>query len=272
MVLRSAAHLVIAALGPLLEACAGPGQLVTQTLRVETPGCAQVACELSNDRGRWILSPTPGNVTLTTSHAPLKVRCRAEDDVGGGAATPSSLASTTGAGAVTGGIVGGAAVGAAVGLAALMFNPVAGVVAVLGGVAMGAFAGQAAESGQQSIRYPELISIPMNCAPLTAVAPGGGETFGLAIRGLPPELARAAGLGAQGVVLVTAVAAGGRAEAAGLRSGDIILAAGGRALGDAADLQEWLLAMVSDVPLALRVWRDGQMLELVLSRAAAVQR
>jgi S1-C subfamily serine protease len=152
-----------------------------------------------------------------------------------------------------------------------MFNPVAGAVAVLGGVAMGAFAGQATESGQQSIRYPELISIPMNCAPLTAVAPVGGGTFGLAIRGLAPELARAAGLGAHGAVLVTSVAAGGRAEAAGLRSGDIILAAGGRALGDAADLQEWLLAMVSDAPLALRVWRDGQVLELALSRAAAAQ-
>lgn len=95
MACRSAVNVVVAALGPLVQACASPGQLVTQTLRVETPGCAQVACELSNDRGSWILSPTPGNVTLTTSHVPLKVRCCAEDDVGGGAATPSSLASTT---------------------------------------------------------------------------------------------------------------------------------------------------------------------------------
>ena len=257
-----------AVFGLLLQACASPGTPVTQTVRVETPGCALVACELSNDRGHWSLPRTPGTVTLITSHEPLKLSCRADDGVLASAGLASSTASPTGAGAVTGGVVGGAAVGAAVGTAALAYIPVLGVIAVLGGVAAGAAAGQTMEAGRQSIRYPELISLPMNCAVATAMLPAGAS-LGLGIRGLLPAQAHAAGAGERSAVLVTSVAVGGRAAAAGLRSGDILLAADGQALRDAADLEERVLALAPGAPLALRVWRDRQVLELVLTRAAA---
>ena len=68
-------------------------------------------------------------------------------------------------------------------------------------------------------------------------------------------------------VLVTAVAAGSLAAASGLRDGDVILALNGQDVLDAADLEERVLALPRDPPLALRVWRDGQVLDLVLARS-----
>jgi membrane-associated protease RseP (regulator of RpoE activity) len=208
-------------------------------------------------------------VALTTSHAPLKVSCLAEGGAVGSAGAPSSVPSASGAGAVTGGVVGGAAVGAAFGATALAFIPVLGVITVLSGVAAGAATGQAVESRQQSIRYPELISVPMVCPDTAAASLPAGAALGLGIRGLLPVQARDAGVGERGAVLVTSVAAGGRAEAAGLRSGDVILAADGYDLFDAADFEQRVLSLAPGTPLTLRVWRDGQVLDLVLTRAAA---
>lgn len=255
----------------LVAGCASPGKPVTQTVQVETPGCAQAICELSNDKGRWTLARTPGAVQLITSHEPLRVSCRADDGALGSAGAPSAVSRPTGAGALTGGAVGGAAVGAAVGAPALAFIPALGVIAILGGVALGATAGQAAEAQQQAIRYPAQISVPMNCAaPLaTATATTPGVSLGLGIRGMPLFEARAAGLGERSVVLVTKVAAGGRAEAAGLQAGDILLDADGAELGDAADLEERVLALAPGASLRLRVRRGSQTLELTLTRAAA---
>jgi len=272
MACRSGVIALAAAVGLLVQGCASPGQPVTQTLRVETPGCAQVACELSNDRGSWVLPRTPGTITLTTSNAPLQVSCRAEDGALGGTTSGSSMAPTTGAGAVTGGVVGGAAVGAAVGGAALAFIPPLGIIAVLTGAAAGAATGQAVESNQRSLRYPALISVPMDCAPVASAARPAGAVLGLGIRGLQLAAARERGVGERGAVLVTSVAAGGPAAAAGLRSGDIILAADGHELGDAADPEERLLALPPGTPLALRVWRDGQWLAIVLTSALAAER
>ena len=126
---------------------------------------------------------------------------------------------------MTGGVVGGAGVGAAFGAPALAFIPVLGVIVVLTGVAVGASTGQAVESAQRPIGYPELISIPMSCriaGESAAAAPAAGALLGMGIRGLPPGQARDTGLGERNAVLVTAVSAGSRADAAGLRSGDII--------------------------------------------------
>ena len=261
--------IALAAFGLSLQGCASPGQPVTQTVRIETPGCAQVTCELSNDQGQWQLPRTPGTVTLTTSHAPLKVTCRADEGVQGSAGTPSMLGPVTGAGPVAGGVVGGAAVGAAAGATALSFIPPLGVVVVLSGVAIGAATGQAVESGRRAIRYPDLISMPMACGASAASPLPAGAALGLEIRGLQAAQAREAGVGERGAVLVTAVAAGGRAASAGLRSGDILLAADGHDLRDAADLEERVLALPPGMALSLRVWRNGQILKLVLARPPA---
>ncbi len=259
----------LAALGLVVQGCASPGREVTQTVRVETPGCAEVSCEFSNDRGNWQLQRTPGVVTLTTSHAPLQVSCRADDGAQFGFSAPSSTPAVTGAGGVVGGVAGGVAVGAAFGAVALTFIPVLGVIIVATGVAAGAGAGQALESGQRAIRYPELITIPMSC-PVTGAAPATpGLRLGMGIRALTPAQAREAGLGERSGVLVTSVTEGSPAAAAGLRSGDIILWAGGQELGDASDMEQRVIVLAPGAPMTLSVWRDGRVLELKLTRAQA---
>ena len=260
---------LLAALSLVVQGCASPGKEVMQTVRVETPGCAQVSCELSNDRGSWQLPRTPGTVTVITSNAPLKVSCRSDDGTRISFAAPSSVPPVTGAGGVAGGAAGGAAVGTALGATALTFIPVLGVLVVATGVALGAATGAAVESSQRAIRYPELITIPMSCQQTGATAQATGTELGLGIRGLPSAQAREAGLGERGGVLVTAVAEGSSAAAAGLRIGDIILAAAGQALADASDMEERVIVLAPGAPLTLRVWRDGEVIELVLTRPPA---
>lgn len=256
----------LAALSLAIQGCASQGVPGVQTVRVETPGCWATACELRNDRGSWQLPSTPGAVTLTTSSAPLQVNCRAQGGTLGAVGAPSSTAPTTGAGGATGGVAGGAAVGATFG-AALAFIPVLGAIILVSGVAAGAAAGQAVDSRGRALAYPELISIPMTCT--VNVATAHGAPLGLEIRGLSKTQAREAGLGERSAVLVTGVAGSSRADAAGLRSGDVILSAAGQDLKDAAELEERLLALAPGTSMALQVWRDGQLVELVLAPAPA---
>ena len=70
-------------------------------------------------------------------------------------------------------------------------------------------------------------------------------------------------------MLLISVAEGGAAAAAGLRSGDLILAAGGRNVGDAAALHELLKSVPPGTPLPLRLWRNGQAIELSVIRPEA---
>ena len=271
---RIRATAVLAALSLVAPGCASPGVPATQAVRVETPGCAQASCELSNDRGSWQLPRTPGAVTLITSQVPLKVSCRTDDGAQGSAGTASTLPPVTGTGGVAGGVAGGAAVGVAFGATALAFIPVLGVIAVATGAVVGASAGTALESGQRSIRYPELISIPMTCmanGAKTAATTARGAPLGLEVRGLSRAQVREAGLGERSAVLVIGVAGSGRAAAAGLRSGDVILSTSGQDLNDAAELEERVLALAIGAPMTLRVWRDRQVLELVLTRQPAAR-
>ncbi len=176
---RTRATVVLAALCLAIQGCASPGLPVTQTVQVETPGCAHVTCELRNDQGRWPLPRTPGAVTLTTSNTPLVVSCRADEGVVGGIGVPSSLQPATGVGAVAGGALGGAGIGVAFGATALAFFPVLGVIVVLTGVALGAGTGAVVDSSQRAVHYPDLITIPMSCAvgdavPLSSPLSGAG--------------------------------------------------------------------------------------------------
>lgn len=260
---------LLAALSVLVQGCAMTGKEAVQTIRVETPGCEHVSCEFSNDRGSWQLPRTPGSVTVTTSHEPLKVSCRSDDGVEVSFAAPSSVPPVTGGAGVAGGVAAGAGVGAALGATALTFIPLLGVFAVVTGVAVGAVTGTALESSQREIRYPDLITIPMSCHPPGASAQAPGAPLGLGIRGLPVAQAREVGLGERGGVLVTSVAEGSSAAAAGLRAGDIILAAAGQELRDAGDMEERVIVLTPGAPLTLQVWRDGQVIELVLTRPVA---
>lgn len=239
--------------------CAYSGRPVEQAIRVETPGCERATCTLGNEQGQWSVS-TPGTVTVRTARTPLTVSCRADGGVLGRAETPSTTAPNTGAGAVAGGVAGGAAVGAAVGSAALSFIPVVGVIVVATGVAIGATGGSTIEHTQTAMRYPERIEVPMNCA---LPAPADAVPAGLTVRGLSRDEAAAAGVG--GAVRVMAVVPGGRAALAGLQAGDLVVAAGGAAIDDPAQLEALLRALPAGATLALRVRRGGADLEIALT-------
>jgi hypothetical protein len=266
----SAFTAALAALSLMIQGCASPGAPITQTVRVETPGCPAARCELKNDRGQWQLASTPGTVTLVTSDAPLQVSCRAADGTLGLGGAAGSARPMTATGGVVGGIAGGAAAGAAFGAVALTFIPVLGVIILATGVAAGAAAGQSVEAHGRALSYPDLISIPMTCpepgAPMAASPPA--FILGLQVQGLAKAQADAAGLGDRGGALVTAVTAGGPAAAAGLRSGDIILSVGGQEVRDGAMLEE-LVRAAAGAPLVLKVWRDGQTLGRVLATRQA---
>jgi S1-C subfamily serine protease len=221
-----------------------------------------------------VLPATPGTVTVTTSKRPLRLSCQGNDGQPATTGSSATVLPPSGNGAVLGGAVGGAAVGASVGAAALSFIPVLGVIAVVGGIGMGAAAGQAAEAQVQALQYPATLSLPMACGatlPTLATAP----PFGFQVRTLDAAAARAAGLapppgGAErGAVLVTAVAAGSPAEAVGLRAGDLLLAANGRDLHDAAQLELWLRTLAPGQSLVLQLLREGQPMERSLQRAVS---
>jgi S1-C subfamily serine protease len=79
-------------------------------------------------------------------------------------------------------------------------------------------------------------------------------------RPLPPRLARR--LERRGGIGVAEVVAGSPAEAAGLRSGDLILEVGGKPVSDAADLQRLMLDEAIGKPMTIRILRLGELLEL----------
>jgi membrane-associated protease RseP (regulator of RpoE activity) len=271
--LRDVAGSAVTVLLLALAGCSTPGRSVQQTLRVETPGCVAATCTLSNDRGQWTLARSPGAVTVSTSHAPLQVACRADSGALGQRGAASAVPERTGIGGLLGGAAGGG-MGAVIAAPAAFYMPPLAVVSVLAGIGLGAVAGQSAESGQLPLRYPERIEVHMNCSaadPLPASLPG--VALGLGIRGLGvdelPPAWRAAETPARGAVLVLAVSPGGAAAAAGLQAGDIVVAAGGQAVPDAAALEERVRSLAAGAPLVLRLWRDGQWQERTLTRAAA---
>lgn len=264
---------VIGLLPLLMAGCATqPGSSVLQQVSVDTPGCPAARCELSNDRGTWVVPATPGAVTVSTSTTPLRLSCRGSDGLPATMGSSATAAPPTGKGAVLGGAAGGAAVGVGVGSAVLSFIPVLGVVIVATGMGVGAVAGQTVEAQAQALRYPAHLTLPMACGntlPDLATAP----PFGFQALTLDTAAARAAGLapspGAaeRGAVLVTTVTVGSLAEAAGLRAGDLLLAANGRQLHDAAQLELWLRTLAPGQSLVLQLQRDGQALERSLQRA-----
>jgi hypothetical protein len=256
---------VVAALG---AGCAvhGSGQPTLQTVRVETPAHPGARCELSNDVGQWVVPATPGSVEVQTSLQPLRVACRAEGGSSGSAGAAATAGRTGGGGALAGGVVGSVAMVAAVGPASFALFPVMTAVAVATGAAAGAATGQTVEARQRKLRYPDTITVV-----LVALAPPGAAApaaLGLTVRGLSATEAGARGVERR-AVLVTQVAAGGVAHTAGARVDDVVLAAGGVEVFDAADLEERVRQRTAGTLLQLTVRREGRTIELVAALPAA---
>ena len=98
-----------------------------------------------------------------------------------------------------------------------------------------------------------MVSVALSCkAPgHTVAALRPAPRFGVVFRGLSVSDAKALGVGERGAVLVTDVAPGSLAAAAGLRSGDVLLAANGRLLIDAGQLEVLAAALTPGSALDL---------------------
>ena len=260
----------------LLDGCASPGIGITQSVRLETPDCDMALCELSNDRGHWNVTSTPGTVSITTSLQPLEIACRARDSK-----SPTVLARAASAidergmaGAVSGGVVGAGAGAAVVApLAPLLATPAAPfVIIIVAGVAgVGAGAGTYVDEASRFLRYPDTIVVPLVCQSAAhlesevATAP-----VGIVVRGLSAPEAMTAGFATPRAVIITRLAADSHAAQAGLRERDIIVRCNKADVADVAHLQAILRATGPDRPLRVVVIREGQSLEITLPPRVAL--
>jgi S1-C subfamily serine protease len=87
-------------------------------------------------------------------------------------------------------------------------------------------------------------------------------TIGVAAVSVTPQIAYANDLPMERGALVTRIDARGAAEAAGLRSGDVITAVDGRPVSDLHRLHELLAARRIGDPVEVRFWRNGDVLVL----------
>ena len=90
--------------------------------------------------------------------------------------------------------------------------------------------------------------------------------IGATIQDVTPEIASSLGLTGKGA-LVADVLSGGPAEAAGLRSGDLILRVNGEAVGSAADVTRRVAGVSAGDTIRLDVRRDGGSRQLAITSA-----
>lgn len=95
----------------------------------------------------------------------------------------------------------------------------------------------------------------------------GPRKLGLRYRPIEGQLAEYFKVPGGAGILVESVEADGPAAKAGVRAGDVLLRAAGRALDDASDFRDVVREAEPGQPLALEVLRDGKRLELTLTPA-----
>ena len=93
----------------VITGCATMTTGQNQPVSVETPGCAGATCKLSNDKGTWYISATPGSATIQRAYGDMTVTCEKGDY----RSSPYAIKSSTKAMAF-GNIVFGGLIGAAV--------------------------------------------------------------------------------------------------------------------------------------------------------------
>ena len=246
----------------IVAGCAHPGQPMHQTIRVDTPACEAARCELRNDRGRWVVPRTPGDVEIVSSNAPLTVSCRAEGVLA--RVTQPSLeprpvsSGTTAAGAAVGG---GSVAAAAAPVLATPYAPIAAMVIAVAALEGGAF-GYTWDASRRAILYPSNVVVPLEC-PVTEAGggPQGAPMLGLSVRGLPEGQADPAG-----AVIVTSIVAGGRAAMAGLQPGDLVTLIDGQPFDGSLGFEVAIRGARG--PMGLTVQRAGTTQVLTLEHGA----
>ena len=265
---------VVAAVTIAAGACCGAAHAaasVTQTLRIETPGCDSARCEVSNDKGHWTVESTPGTVTVAASTKPLEVTCNAQGT--GSPLGPTRVPSQKGEAAPTGAVAGGA-LGAVVGIAAIAAAAAVpwalpgAVQLLIPAMQIGAGVGGMADEASRSNSYPETISVPLVCHARAALESQlAAAPIGMAVRGLTGDEAKAAGLAGAAGAIVTRTAPGSRAESGGVRPGDIVLRCDDAEVAGAAELEAMVRSATPGQPLQFRVWRERQWVEIALPAA-----
>jgi hypothetical protein len=223
-------------LAPLLQACASPpGRSTSQVLHVETLGCTRAHCTLSNDLGTWQVDPTPGDVTLMTSEKPLNVSCLSNGEMKGDLRLPSGIRPVSADSGVAGGAVGaGAMGGVGAPILATPYAPFHGFFLVFGAIA-GTGVGRAVDAESRTWSYPPMLTVPFNCdaievdSAVLAASPLGMAVQSYSFRAPEGVETKAA--------QITALAPQGRAVAAGLQVGDLIVEADGRSFAGSLGLQ-----------------------------------
>jgi len=89
-------------------------------------------------------------------------------------------------------------------------------------------------------------------------APFGAASAGAKVVSIPPDLRRHYGAPADAGALVTGLAPGGRAGAAGVKVGDVVVRAGGAPVREPGDLYLRLLQQGSSAPLTIEILRGGK--------------
>ncbi len=111
---------------------------------------------------------------------------------------------------------------------------------MVGGVPIGARATLTVVRGKKTIEMPVTVDASRE-AELAGAAgspdANAPEAFGMNVKELNPGLARQLGIAPSGGVIVTQVAAGSRAERAGLRANDVVLEVDQREVSDVADFR-----------------------------------
>jgi len=269
---------VVAAVTIAAGACCGAAHAaasVTQTLRIETPGCDSARCEVSNDKGHWTVESTPGTLTIATSSKPLEVTCNAQGT--GSPLGPTRVPSQKGEAAPTGAVAGGA-LGAVVGIAAIAAAAAVpwalpgAVQLLIPAMQIGAGVGGMADEASRSSSYPETISVPLVCHARAALESQlAAAPIGMAVRGLTGDEAEAAGLAGPVGAIITRTAPGSRAERSGLRAGDVILGCNDAEVTGAAEFEAIVRDTTLERSIHLRIWRERQVIELTLPTRASLQ-
>jgi serine protease Do len=89
--------------------------------------------------------------------------------------------------------------------------------------------------------------------------------LGIVIQDVTDELAKSFGVAEREGVLVAQVMDGGPADAAGLKSGDVIVEFAGTPIKETPELQRRVAAVSPGQPVEMRVKRDGQLVTLRVS-------
>jgi hypothetical protein len=195
-----------------------------------------------------------------TSEKPLNVSCRSNGEMMGALRSPSGIRPVAVDSGVAGGAIGAGTMGAAgAPMLATPYAPFYGFFLVFGAIA-GTGVGRAVDAESRTWSYPPTLSVPFNCDAIEAdSAVLAASPLGMAVRsfsvGAPEGVETDA-------ALITALAPQGRAAAAGLQVGDLIIEADGRSFAGSLGLQA-LVQEASQV-LTLKVVRGEDKLTIVL--------